>query len=741
MSPGAARAPRVQHRPPATEAERPRTSRSALPTVSLALAFVVAPGCLLDAALDEGPCHPGRQRVDGRCQDIAQGPRGEQLLEPARPDMLAVGGPSLSGPVRCQPHLETPRLDFGAVATQDSLTSELVIANLGVEACRLTRVSLTEGSAPELSLAPLPEGGLVIPPGRFLSYEVRYHPTAVGAHEAAALLWVGERRLGPVALSGRGVTPGSTLEIHPSEVDYGRRSVDCVDSAVRPIYVRNPTSQPVFLRWSVWPPFIFTVEHEGLTLELAPGRTATAAVHFDPAWLGTARGRLRVDIDGGDARVVPLIGEGGADSVNVETFVGGRQDLFLRAEPVRESLHVFVDDNELLDRTGAQVAWWIDVPTRHLHFADLRIPRTSQAVRVEYSQRCQAPTCGDGELDPGEQCDDGNLDPHDACLATCELAFCGDGFLHHGTEECEDGNQYNGDGCNWLCTTEWCGNGVREPPEQCDDGVRNSNVRRDACRLDCRYAHCGDGVLDDSELCDDGNLDPADSCVDCRWATCGDGHVFAGVEACDDGNQIDDDACKNDCTLPSLSPIIVAGTTLPGPAPTDVKTSTVVRLPFPFRFLGEPVQAVNLSQPGLLLFGPRGAPSPRNTRVGTSTAPNGFVALWWDALDYSDPLPTTAPTIYVGTTGRAPDRTFTMHIRMSLQGAPLSVDVTLGESDGAIWVYYPPLDGVGANPPALGSATVGWESRDGHRGGPALSCSPACSLTDWPEDTAIGYLP
>ena len=33
-------------------------------------------------------------------------------------------------------------------------------------------------------------------------------------------------------------------------------------------------------------------------------------------------------------------------------------------------------------------------------------------------------------------------------------------------------------------------------------------------------------------------------------ASCGDGFVQMGVEQCDDGNEVDNDGCKNDCTLP-----------------------------------------------------------------------------------------------------------------------------------------------------------------------------------------------
>jgi cysteine-rich repeat protein len=45
--------------------------------------------------------------------------------------------------------------------------------------------------------------------------------------------------------------------------------------------------------------------------------------------------------------------------------------------------------------------------------------------------------CGNGVIDGGEQCDDGNPDEGDACLTTCELNVCGDGFVNVGVEECD----------------------------------------------------------------------------------------------------------------------------------------------------------------------------------------------------------------------------------------------------------------------------------------------------------------
>lgn len=91
----------------------------------------------------------------------------------------------------------------------------------------------------------------------------------------------------------------------------------------------------------------------------------------------------------------------------------------------------------------------------------------------------------------------------------------------------------------------------------CGDGLVDAgeecddqnDVDDDACRNDCTQAICGDGVIwQGIEQCDDQNDDNTDGCLDsCLAASCGDGFVHDGVEQCDDGNDINDDDCTNNC--------------------------------------------------------------------------------------------------------------------------------------------------------------------------------------------------
>ncbi|MCG8424653.1 MAG: DUF4215 domain-containing protein, partial [Proteobacteria bacterium] len=92
---------------------------------------------------------------------------------------------------------------------------------------------------------------------------------------------------------------------------------------------------------------------------------------------------------------------------------------------------------------------------------------------------CTRAECSDGVVNTsaGEQCDDSNGNNNDGCLNTCQIATCGDGFVHAGTEQCD------GDGA-----------GTPGPTEQCD--------------ADCTLAVCGDGIVNQAagEECDGDGL-------------------------------------------------------------------------------------------------------------------------------------------------------------------------------------------------------------------------------------------
>lgn len=111
-------------------------------------------------------------------------------------------------------------------------------------------------------------------------------------------------------------------------------------------------------------------------------------------------------------------------------------------------------------------------------------------------------SCGDGEVQAGEQCDDGNTEDGDGCSAECLI----ESFVTDDEEEDDDGSV--------------CGNGVVEDGEQCDGEVGEKTCKDFGeftggdlvCSEDCEYdtsdctkeAVCGDGVVQPGEQCDGG---------------------------------------------------------------------------------------------------------------------------------------------------------------------------------------------------------------------------------------------
>ncbi|TSC99376.1 MAG: hypothetical protein Greene101449_640 [Candidatus Peregrinibacteria bacterium Greene1014_49] len=132
---------------------------------------------------------------------------------------------------------------------------------------------------------------------------------------------------------------------------------------------------------------------------------------------------------------------------------------------------------------------------------------------VDCSCRGQGNYCGDNEITAPEQCDDGNTFSNDGCSSSCttEVNLCGNGQIDPG-EDCEAGVLSCASGqecvsCDCRPIGNYCGDGQVTAPEQCDNGNQNSNTAPDACRRTCVTAYCGDGVRDSREGCDPG-VDP-----------------------------------------------------------------------------------------------------------------------------------------------------------------------------------------------------------------------------------------
>lgn len=105
-------------------------------------------------------------------------------------------------------------------------------------------------------------------------------------------------------------------------------------------------------------------------------------------------------------------------------------------------------------------------------------------------------TCGDGQVDSGEQCDDGNQTAGDGCDPNCTPTGCGNGWVSAG-EQCDDGNGIDLDCCSNACA-------AAPASTSCDDG--------DVCNGVATCDGSGSCVAGSALSCDDSDPCTLDSC-------------------------------------------------------------------------------------------------------------------------------------------------------------------------------------------------------------------------------------
>ena len=186
-------------------------------------------------------------------------------------------------------------------------------------------------------------------------------------------------------------------------------------------------------------------------------------------------------------------------------------------------------------------------------------PCPGGTVCDEETDTCdEAPGCGDGNVDPGEDCDDGNTQDGDCCSGSCQFepagSSCEDGEFCNGDETCD------GAGTCQVGTAVDCSDGVVCTDDSCDEvGGACVNTPNDAnCPDDGLFCNGGefcDAVSDCSSTgdpCPAGAVcsEEADTCDEISG--CGNGIVEPGEgEACDDGNTQDGDCCSATCQFES----------------------------------------------------------------------------------------------------------------------------------------------------------------------------------------------
>lgn len=212
----------------------------------------------------------------------------------------------------------------------------------------------------------------------------------------------------------------------------------------------------------------------------------------------------------------------------------------------------------------------IDACTDYEEFTGGQLRCDPNTCQLDTSQCTEAPTCGNGRIDPGETCDGDNFGNLTGACTDYDNSFTG------GDLSCTDSCQISTDTCQGV-PGGTCGDGVLNVGEECESGnfgniaacsdipeFTGGELSCTNCELDTSQCtvgpECGNGYIDQGETCDGDNFDGIDSglCSDyssdfetgqlsctsscqidtssCQEApTCGNGRIDSG-EACDGTN-------------------------------------------------------------------------------------------------------------------------------------------------------------------------------------------------------------
>lgn len=203
--------------------------------------------------------------------------------------------------------------------------------------------------------------------------------------------------------------------------------------------------------------------------------------------------------------------------------------------------------------------------------------------------------CGNGVINPGEQCDDGDMNSDTgACLTTCKIAYCGDGFIYAAQEQCDLNN---------------FGYPQPQDPQNCRKlGFDGGTL---LCTADCRFdtTQCGPAFTPTATVVETST--PAFTSTPTPGTTCGNGLLEPG-DTCAE--------CPADCTvLPCTATSSMATYTVNFQPPTgqDASSTTVL--------VGYRSNILNI--PGSGLGSCQGGSNDGNTCTKAADCPDGQCAI------------------------------------------------------------------------------------------------------------------
>ena len=225
--------------------------------------------------------------------------------------MFLLGAPAKAAGNQNGPALSiSPRsVSFGNVLVGSNNSSTITLTNTGSAAMEISSATLT-GTGFSMSGLVTP---LTIEPGVATTFTVSFDPTATG-FEFGSISLTSSSVKTPAKISLTGTGTLAQMTVVPANVNFGNVSLGLTNT--QPLTITNSGTSNLNITKTTAPGGSFGLTSPALPLLLAPGKSATFTVSFDPAAVGAQSSSVVIYSNAvGSPITVPVSGSGTA-SVN-----------------------------------------------------------------------------------------------------------------------------------------------------------------------------------------------------------------------------------------------------------------------------------------------------------------------------------------------------------------------------------------------------------------------------------------
>ncbi|MDZ7358276.1 MAG: choice-of-anchor D domain-containing protein [candidate division KSB1 bacterium] len=189
--------------------------------------------------------------------------------------------------------LSVQRIDFGQVATNQSLTKTFTISNSGEKTLEISKLSIKETNSP-YSVTP---NVLSVPYGQYRTVSVTFTPKQIGLFSGTVTITTNEPGNREIPLSGTGRDPlPQNIAVSQTQVSFD--SVALNQSSSRYIWVKNTGERALNVQSIVTTDSSFIPNTSAFTLP--PGNTRYILITFTPKERKTYQATLRIQSDDPD---------------------------------------------------------------------------------------------------------------------------------------------------------------------------------------------------------------------------------------------------------------------------------------------------------------------------------------------------------------------------------------------------------------------------------------------------------